>query len=150
MNKTYFVESEMCDCVGFQNESDRNEMALALYEEHIYFLAMRIMNWYSDGIMRGIEEDANSNVRTWDAYEHFDVPTQVAFWDYAQRRYIGGIAYGDEIICGCCGSIVEIAEVYDFAPSGVEPIVIYKNWVNFNEWIIGDKEAAFELEDENV
>ena len=52
MNKTYFVESEMCDRVGFQSESDRNEMALALYEEHIYFLTMRIMNWYGDGIMR--------------------------------------------------------------------------------------------------
>jgi len=146
MNKTYFVESEMYDRVGFQNESDRNEMALALYEEHIYFLTMRIMNWYSDGIMRGIEEDASSNVCTWDAYEFFDVPTQVAFWE--GESYHAGIAYGEEIICACCGGVQEIKEIYDFAPNGVEPIVVYKSWVDFNESIIGDEEADFELEEE--
>ena len=96
----------MSDRVGFQNESDRNELALALYEEHIYFLTMRIMNWYSDGIMRGIEEDASSNVRTWNAYESFEVPTQVAFWEGAS--YHAGIAYGEEIICACCCGVEEI------------------------------------------
>lgn len=146
MNKTYFVESEMCDRVGFQNESDRNEMALALYEEHIYFLTMRIMNWYGDGIMRGIKEDASSNVRIWDAYESFDDPTQVAFWD--DGAYHAGIAYGDEIICACCGGVMEIEEIYAFAPSGVEPIVVYKIWIDFNESIIGDEEADFELEED--
>ena len=29
----------------------------------------------------------------------------------------------------------------------VEPIVVYKNWINFNEEIIGDDEAAFEWEE---
>ena len=146
MNKTYFVESEMYDRVGFQNESDRNEMALALYEEHIYFLTMRIMNWYGDGIMRGIKEDANNNVFTWEEYEFFDVPTQVAFWE--DGMYHAGIAYGEEIICACCGGVQEIKEIYEFAPSNVEPIVVYKSWVNFNESIIGDDEADFELEEE--
>lgn len=147
MNKIYFVESELCDRVGFQSESDRNEMALALYEEHIYFLTMRIMNWYSDGIMRGIEEDASSNVRTWNAYESFDVPTQVAFWDN-DGMYRAGIAYGEEIICACCGGVQEIKEICEFAPRNVEPIVIYKSWVNFEGSIIGDEEANFELEEE--
>ena len=149
MNKTYFVESEMCDRVGFQNESDRNEMALALYEEHIYFLTMRIMNWYgSEGIFSGIKENASSNVRTWNAYEFFDVPTQVAFWD-DDGMYHAGIAYGEEIICACCGGVQEIKEIYEFAPSDVEPIVVYKSWVDFEESIIGDDEADFELEEEN-
>lgn len=146
MIKTYFVESEMCDRVGFQSESDRNELALALYEEHIYFLTMRIMNWYGDGIMRGIKEDASSNVRTWEEYESFDVPTQVAFWD-DDGMYHAGIAYGEKIICACCGGVQEIKEIYEFAPSGVEPIIVYKSWVDFEESIIGDDEANFELEE---
>ena len=45
----------------------------------------------------------------------FEVPTQVAFWE--DNHYIGGIAYGTEIICSCCGGVVEIAEVYEFAPN---------------------------------
>jgi hypothetical protein len=147
MNKTYFVESEMCDRVGFQNESDRNEMALALYEEHIYFLTMRIMNWYSDGIMRGIEEDASSNVHTWDAYESFDVPTQVAFWDIGCDHYCAGIAYRDEIICACCGGVTELDEIYESAPYGVIPIVAYRDWIDFAYEIIGENEENFSLED---
>lgn len=148
MIKTYFVESELCDRVGFQNESDRNELALALYEEHIYFLTMRLINWYHErGVIKeGIEEDSSSNVFTWEEYESFDVPTQVAFWE--EGMYHAGIAYGEEIICACCGGVQEIKEIYAFAPSGVEPIVVYKNWVNFNESIIGDEEADFELEEE--
>ena len=144
MNKTYFIESEMCDRVGFQNESDRNEMALALYEEHIYFLTMRIMNWYGhDGIFSDIEEDASSNVRTWNAYESFDVPTQVAFWDVDGDHYVGGITYGDKIICGCCGGIIEIAEVYEFAPEGIEPIVVYNEWVDLSGDILDLSEKRF-------
>ena len=33
-------------------------------------------------------------------YDYFEVPTQVQFWDYTYRRYHGGIAYKNEIICG--------------------------------------------------
>lgn len=139
----------MCDRVSFQSESDRNEMALALYEEHIYFLTMRIMNWYgSEGILSGVEEDANSNVFTWEKYESFDVPTQVAFWDTEHNHYCSGIAWNEQIICACCGSIFEIAEIYEFAPSNVEPIVIYKSWVDFEEFIIADNERHFKREEE--
>lgn len=145
MNKVYFVESELCPRIHFDNESDRNEMALALWQEHIYFLAVRTANWYEDGIVTDIEEDASSNVRTWNAYESFEVPTQVAFWEGAS--YHAGIAYGDEIICACCGGVEEIEEIYAFAPSNVEPIVVYKSWIDFSEEIIGDDEAVFEWED---
>lgn len=34
-------------------------------------------------------------------YDYFEVPTQVQFWDYKNGYYNGGIAYRDEIICGC-------------------------------------------------
>ena len=74
----------------------------------------------------------------------FDVSTQVAFWE--DNRYIGGIAYGTEIICSCCGGVVEIAEVYEFAPEGVTPIVEYKDWVPFDAEILHDDEQYFEWE----
>lgn len=43
MNKLYFVESELYSRNCFDNESDRNEIALALWQEHIYFLAARAL-----------------------------------------------------------------------------------------------------------
>ena len=81
----------------------------------------------------------------------FDRPTQVAFWE--DNHYIGGIAYGSEIICGCCGGVVEITEVYEFAPEGVTPIVVYGDWVAFDDSIIGEDESYFkweEAEDEDA
>ena len=106
---------------------------------------MRIMNWYgSEGVLSGIEEAASSNVRTWDEYESFDVPTQVAFWDVDGNHYCSGIAWHEQIICACCGGVFEIAEIYEFAPDGVEPIVAYEDWIDFKEEIIGENEKNFD------
>ena len=77
----------------------------------------------------------------------FEKPTQVAFWDVDGDHYIGGIAYGSKIICGCCGGVVEIAEVYEFAPEGVTPIVAYDDWEAFDDSIIGEDERHFEWKD---
>ena len=148
MSKIYFVESELCPRIQFCNESDRNEMALSLWQEQIYFLWARTVNWYEDGIFTGIEEDAAANVFTWEGYDSFERPTQVAFWDMMQDRYLGGIAYDTEIICGCCGGIVEIVEVYEFAPRGVIPIVVYDDWAAIDDFIISDNERHFEFESE--
>ena len=41
MSKIYFVESELYPRDYFESEVARNEMALALWQEHCYFLAMR-------------------------------------------------------------------------------------------------------------
>lgn len=74
-------------------------------------------------------------------YNYFKVPTQVKFWDYiGGHYYFGGIAYRDEIICGCCGSIFDISDIYEFAPDTLEedPIVVYDNWVDINYDICGD------------
>lgn len=142
MNKIYFVESELCPRIQFDNESDRNEMALALWQEHIYFLAARVANWYENGIIGGYEEDAASNVYTWECVTWFDVPTQVAWFE--DNHYCAGIAYGDEVICACCGGVTSIEEIIEFAPTGVAPIVAYNDWVNVHEEIIGDDEASFE------
>lgn len=68
MQKLYWVDCEpLFHATGFANESDRNEMALALWQEYVYFLTMRILNWYEDPIMSGIEEDASNNVYTWES-----------------------------------------------------------------------------------
>lgn len=148
MKKRYFVRSKLYATKGFENESDRNEMALALWQEHCYCLWARTINWYSDGIMIGIEEDANMNVETWEEEFptepiYFNTPTQVAFWDVDGDHYIGGIAYGDEIICGCCGGVVSIEEVCEFAPEGVEPIVVYDVWRDVSGDILDMNEKRF-------
>lgn len=70
-------------------------------------------------------------------YNYFEVPAQVKFWD---GRYIGGIAYRDEIICGCCGGIFRISEIYESAPDTLkeDPIVVY-DWVDISSKIrVGD------------
>ena len=70
-------------------------------------------------------------------YEHFERPTQVQFCDHEGVMH-GGIAYGGEIICGCCGGIFTIEEVYEFAPDyGVEePIIPYHDWEPLEETIV--------------
>lgn len=72
-------------------------------------------------------------------YTNFDVPTQVKFWDYDGGHYIGGIGYRDEIICGCCGGVFEISEIYEFAPEHIkESIVAFEGWVDINDKIQED------------
>ena len=67
MTKLYWVECEsLFPAKSFVRESDRNEMVLALWQEYVYFLTMRLMNWYEDPIMSGIEEDASENIFTWE------------------------------------------------------------------------------------
>ena len=70
-------------------------------------------------------------------YERFDKPTQVQFCDAEGFKH-GGIAYGDEIICGCCGGIFTIEEVYEFALEfGIEePIMPYHDWEPLERIII--------------
>ena len=78
----------------------------------------------------------------------FDVPTQVAFWESEGGHYVGGIAYGEEIICLCCGGTVEIAEVIEFAPEGITPIVVYSDWEDLSDQALVDDERFFEWEEE--
>lgn len=146
MKNQYFVSCENLDVlIGFDNESDRNEMALALYQDYIYFLGMYTMNWYGIECMDDLEYVANNSIITWKSFFHFDFPTQVAFWDEEQESYVGGIAYGDEIICGCCGGVLEIEEVMESTPNGIAPIVPYDHWVNMSFDIMRDEERFFAL-----
>ena len=47
----------------------------------------------------------------------YDLPTQVKFYDFDsdEPSWIGGIAFEDKIICGCCGAVFEISDIYDEA-----------------------------------
>ena len=71
----------------------------------------------------------------------FERPTQVKFYDYEENTWQYGIAYHDEIICGECGGVFEIAEVIEFAPRFVQnPIHVYESWINITEEIHGDED----------
>ena len=68
MKKIYHVNCPELgfDFASFEVESDRNELALAIWEEYQYVLYMRTLNWYGeDGIYTGIKEDASANIVTW-------------------------------------------------------------------------------------
>ena len=80
-------------------------------------------------------------------YFAFTRPTQIKYIDLTQSDevvWIGAIAYFDEIICGCCGCVIQIPdylntweelkynEIYD----GIEePIEIYSNWRDIENYI---------------
>lgn len=72
-----------------------------------------------------------------DKTTRFDVPTQVLFVD-EDGVWRGGIAYRDEIICGCCGGVYEIDEVIGIAPEYVQqPIHKYEYWIDISDEIRG-------------
>lgn len=69
----------------------------------------------------------------------FEVPTQVKFYEAAEEDYIGGIAYRNEIICGCCGSVFEISDVIAKAEEdGIEEPIIKLPWIDIQSEIIGE------------
>ena len=71
-------------------------------------------------------------------YEQFDIPTQVVFYDVDGDTWKSGIAYGGIIICACCGGVIEIDEIYEFAPAEIaQPIFPYHNWCDITDDIIG-------------
>ena len=75
-------------------------------------------------------------------YNYFSVPTQVKFRDALIEDYIGGIAYRDEIICGCCGSVFKISEIYEVAPNGLDndPIIVVHGWKGISDKICGESD----------
>lgn len=58
--------------------------------------------------------------------KYFDKPKQVKFED-EEGNLCYGIAYHDEIICACCGGILD--------PEEVKIIKVYNDWCGFASWI---------------
>ena len=82
--------------------------------------------------------------------KYFDIPTQVCFWDFEEQYWHAGIAWGQNVICGCCGGVFEIDEVWEFAPAEVgNPIREFNYWVDLSDEIAGNTwpEDPFEKED---
>ena len=73
---------------------------------------------------------------------YYDEPTQVKFFDFDGETpyWIGGIAYHDVVICGCCGATIEISKIYDMAiETGLkkDPIRVL-NWIDIQSEIKGE------------
>ena len=71
---------------------------------------------------------------------YFDRPTQVVFADPDNPgEWLSGIAYRDEIICGCCGGVFSIDDVIEMArESGVNcAIHEYREWNDIADEIVG-------------
>ena len=84
-------------------------------------------------------------------YTYFEVPTQVAYFDYDNQdnpKYVGGIGYKDRIICGCCGGIIDISDINEFTPEEYEPIMVYDNWIDIDDSICGgERPTILDAED---
>lgn len=63
VTKGYVVsyEYDWYDMV-FTNEADRNEMALAIYEEMLYYIGMRFLNWYGEDDLEEVERVVKENM----------------------------------------------------------------------------------------
>jgi hypothetical protein len=59
----------------------------------------------------------------------YEVPTQVIFTDIENGHVIGGIAFHDYVICGECGSIIELDDV-----NSIHELP----WIDISDEIIGD------------
>lgn len=79
---------------------------------------------------------------------YFEKPAQIKFIDFSnldELTWCGGIALGNEFICCCCGALIDIDEYLedwedyqeDYADFNVEePIIIFKEWADINEYIL--------------
>lgn len=79
---------------------------------------------------------------SFDKILYYDKPTQVKFLDFdgEEPYWIGGIAFHDVVICGCCGDTVEISELYEKAEEcgyGYSPIEALI-WIDISEEIKGE------------
>ena len=65
----------------------------------------------------------------------YEVPTQVKFLESTdvavEPCWVGGIAFEDKVICGECGSVVEMDDIAD---------IVELPWVSISEEILGDEE----------
>ena len=93
---------------------------------------------------------------------YFEKPTQVVFADPDNPgEWLAGIAYMDEIICGCCGGVFSIEDVIEMArEDGVKcAIHEYHEWNDIADEIVGgelpeglarnEKYEIYEVSDED-
>ena len=72
---------------------------------------------------------------------YFDAPTQVALYDAEKETYYGGIAYGDTIICLCCGAAIDIEDYINDMENNYPEVrfpIIPLSWENLSYECLGD------------
>lgn len=77
-------------------------------------------------------------------HDFYNTPVQVVFADIESTKdninWCGGIAFRDEVICGCCGGVFEIADLLSITDEiECDPIFEYDDWMNIEEEIRGDE-----------
>lgn len=90
---------------------------------------------------------------------YYNVPTQVMFYEADPDTWSWGIAYKEDIICACCGTVLHITEIIDdFVDYAEEnkvqiskPIYEYDGWCDIVDAVYGGElpDNLFELENEN-
>lgn len=82
---------------------------------------------------------------------YFAQSVQVKFLDTGAEEptWIGGIALGDHIICGCCGGVISLEDFWDEVEEGwqndpavvnvadEDALVIFSDWVDISDAITG-------------
>lgn len=73
---------------------------------------------------------------------YFDIPTQVRFFcptEEDKPAWENGIAYRNEVICGCCGAIFTFEDIFndarDYGIPEEQAVQIWEMWVNFSDYI---------------
>lgn len=61
--------------------------------------------------------------------DFFEAPTQIKFLD-EDENILGGIAYHDFIICGCCGGVFEVGDVVI--------VKAFEQWDDISSDILGE------------
>lgn len=104
-------------------------------DDSIYYWLM----WCSDEVnSRGVTEEIRQYAEEHYSYEKDSIkkfypkPKQVKWFDNLGGVWVGGIAFGHVIICGCCGSIIEL----DNFEKG--EVVEYEDWIDIEEEIRGE------------
>ena len=70
---------------------------------------------------------------------YYGTPCQVRFYEAASGLYRGGIAIHDYIICGCCGSALDIEELLEDAEAaGIDLQYHELPWIDIKDEIRGD------------
>ena len=128
---------------------NQKDFCLEVWEENsiyparlFYFSDYRgdsIYHW----LMWCADEVVNTNVAKeirWYAEEHYSEekdmpkryysrPKQVKWFDNLDGVWVGGIAFGHVIICGCCGSTIELDEFEK------GEVIEYEDWIDIEEEI---------------
>ena len=73
---------------------------------------------------------------------YFLKPTQVFYRDWREEEdpaWMTGIAFRNEIICGCCGGIIDIDDIIEAGiREGCKEVIFpYKDWCDISDELTG-------------